>query len=149
MKFHFNLERLLTHRKTIEDLARKDYVEALVHYQEQKTILEGYYQSIEDARKTAFDRQSQGGNQAESLSQIHLFIKGTEIKIERQRKKVREFLEIVEDKQEILRQAAVEYKMIERLKEKKKEEFKLEERKREQKFTDELVTTRFRRDKER
>jgi flagellar FliJ protein len=144
MAFHFKLEKILQHRKNIENLARRDYIEAQAKLNEEKARLESYYKSIDKARESAYGVQSKGGAQtAESLCQIHDFIKGTEILIERQKLKVREEAKIVEDKQEILREASIEYKMIERLKEKKKEEYRLDLRKLEEKKLNDINTIRF------
>jgi flagellar FliJ protein len=144
MAFQFKLEKILLHRKNIENLARKEFLEATNILNSEKTKLENYYQAIEDARASACQTQSKGGVQAaESLCQIHDFIKGTEILIERQRFIIREKVKIVEDKQEILREASIEYKMIERLKEHKKDDYRLNMKKLEEKKLNDLTTTRF------
>lgn len=144
MGFQFKLDKILQHRKNIENLARKDYLEALAKLEEEKSKLENQYISIEKARENSFEIQSKGGiNSAQVLCQIHDFIKGTEILIERQKLKVRENKKIVEDKQELLRETSIEYKMIERLKEKKKEEYRMDMRKLEEKKLDDLNSIRF------
>lgn len=144
MAFQFKLEKILQHRKNLENLARKEYLEALAKLNEEKTKLENYYKSIDSARENAYEIQSKGGtHSSEILCQIHDFIKGTEILIERQRLKIREKAKIVEDKQEILREASIEYKMIERLKERKKEDYRLNMRKLEEKKLNDMTTTRF------
>jgi flagellar FliJ protein len=144
MAFNFKLDKILQHRKNLENLARKDYYEALDVFTEQKKTLENYYTSIDKARENACEVQAKGGVQStEVLCQIHDFIKGTEIYIERQKLKVRESGKIVEDKQEFLREASIEYKMIERLKEKKKEEYHLNKKKLEEKRMNDLNTIRF------
>jgi flagellar FliJ protein len=80
---------------------------------------------------------------SEVLCQINDFIKGTDLIIERQKFKVRESQKIVENKQELLQEASIEYKMMERLREKKKEEYRLDKKKLEEKNLNELNTLRY------
>ncbi len=143
MSFHFGLEKLMNHRKNLQDEASKNYLNSQAEYQKQNQILHQYYMDIETARKNGFEIQLSGGkNSAESLCQINDYIKGTEFKIEQQRQVVRRCLEKVEEMQELLREASIEYKIMEKLKEKKKEEFKEVEKKKEIKELDEMVTSR-------
>jgi flagellar FliJ protein len=144
MAFQFKLEKILQHRKNLENLARKDYLEAIAKHNEEKTKLDNYYKSIDSARENACEIQSKGGtHSAEVLCQIHDFIKGTEILIERQKLVVRNSAKIVEDKQELLREASIEYKMIERLKEKKKNEYRMDMKKLEEKRMNDMNSIRF------
>jgi flagellar FliJ protein len=144
MAFYFKLEKILQHRKNIENLARKDYFTALADLNDEKKKLEDYYSSIDNARENAYSVQSKGGVQAsEVLCQINDFIKGTDLIIERQKFKVRESQKIVENKQELLQEASIEYKMMERLREKKKEEYRLDKKKLEEKNLNELNTLRY------
>ena len=62
-----------------------------------------------------------------------------------QRRKIRELNQIAETKQQALVAAAKEYKILEKLREKKLTEYKDVLKKRELKMVDELVTTRFKR----
>ena len=142
MKFKFSLEKLLQYRRQLEDLAKKDYLEVFATLEEEKAKLKSYYKATDDSRTYAQSLEVRGGRQAEGLVQSHHFIKGTAIKIELQKKNVEKIQLLVEEKLEILRQASIESKMIERLKENKKEEFKKLEKKSEQKFLDEMVTLR-------
>ena len=74
---------------------------------------------------------------------IKEIIKGQDLRIERQTTKVKELEKLVELKQEILRRAAMDVKIMEKLKEKKKNEFLFEMNKQEQKEVDELNVLRF------
>lgn len=143
MKFKFSLEKLLQHRRHLEDMAKKDYLEVLGKLEEEKTKLKNYYEAISGSRNYAHSLEDRGGQQAEGLVQSHIFVKGTEIKIESQKKIIEKCQIIVEEKLEILRQASIESKMMERLKENKKEEFKKVKNKSEQKFLDEMATLRY------
>lgn len=146
MKFKFPFENVLRHRKVLEDLAQKDFQEANSVLNQQIKILEEMKEQVIRARQSAFDRQSGGGFAGASLTQVHEFLKGQDVRIERQQQKVQDFQKGVENLREILRQKAIDYKIIESLKETKKTDFKKEQAVRDQKIADEVATMRFLRD---
>ena len=143
MKFKFSLEKVLSHRKIKEDIAKKEFQE-IVHslYLEQE-LLKTMKELKISARGDAHRRINDGGNQGNHVLQIYDFIKGQDLRIERQTTKVKELEKLVELKQEILRSAAMDVKIKEKLKEKKKNEFLFEMNKQEQKEVDELNVLRF------
>lgn len=143
MKFKFPFENVLKHRKILEDLAQKDFQQALAALNEEIQKLEKMKEDVQRARVTAFERQSHGGSAAPALSQVHEFLKGQDVRIERQQNKVQEYQKGVENLREILRQKALDYKIIERLKDRKKDEFKKAVNDKEQKISDEVGTVRF------
>ncbi len=149
MKFKFPFENVLKHRKILEDLAQRDFQESLAVLNEEIQKLEKMKEEVHQARITAFERQSHGGSAAPALSQVHDFLKGQDVRIERQQNKVQEFQKGVENLREILRQKAIDYKIIESLKDTKRAEFKKESNAKEQKISDEVGTMRFLREQAR
>lgn len=144
MKFKFPFQNVLKYRKTLEDLAQREFQEAMAELNHQKQILSDYQEDIALARENAFERQVQGGNAGPALSQIHDFLKGQDIRIEKQRAKIQDCEKKVEELREILRLKVIDYKIIDELRNKKKEEFRIEQRKLDQKQTDDLNLMRFR-----
>ena len=145
MKFKFSYQQLLEYRKRLEDLAQRDYAVAQKDVDSAVVELERMYQQIDDSRQRARMLEVKGGKQAPSLALIDDFINKHKIRIEMQRKKIREFQYVAETKQQALVIAAKEYKILEKLKEKRLIEYKEILKKRELKNVDELVTTRFKR----
>lgn len=144
MKFKFKLEKVLVHRKILEDLAQKEFQEAQAASNEQKDILERFCKEKSEARKRAFSDQSQTGGQVlEGLKQIHDFIILQDIRIEKQIKVIEEMEKLVEAKREVLRQKAMDTKIIKKLEEKKKAQHLEEERISEQKELDDNSSMRF------
>lgn len=144
MKFKFNLQKVLDYRKTKENLAKKDFREAQFLLNQENEALQKMIQMKADSRTHAFKVQSQGGGSAaQALQQVHDFVIGQDVRIEKQRAKVKEAEKLVEEKQEILRQISIEYKIMDKLKDKKKKEFILEMEKKEQKELDEMSVLRF------
>lgn len=143
MKFKFPLQNVMKHRKVLEDLAQRDYQEANARLNEEEKKLAKLYEAVDLARQFSFKTQVHGGSAGSALSQVDDFLKGQDIRIERQKKVIEEQRKIVEDFQEILRQRAVEYKIIEKYKDRKLDEFKVEKNKKEQKSADDMVSSRY------
>lgn len=145
MKFRFNLEKVMHHRKLEENLAQKAFQECLAKLNTEVAILEDLENSKKNARTFSFETQVQGGKPAEDLKNTYEFLQGQDIRIERQKKKIQYQEQMVEEAREILRKRAMEYKIIEKLKEKKKEQFDHDLEMKLQKEADELTVTRFKR----
>ncbi len=145
MKFKFSYQQLLEYRKRLEELAQRDYLLAQKNVDQAEIELEHMYQQIDDSRQRAGMLEAKGGKQAPSLALIDDFINKHKIRIELQRKKIREFYQVAELKQQALVMAAKEYKILERLREKRLLEHHDILKKRENKSVDELVTTRYKR----
>jgi flagellar FliJ protein len=144
MKFKFPFQSVLNYRKTMENLAQTDFQEASAELALQNQILQKMREDVTEARKGAFSKQTEGGKAAPALGQVDEFIKGQDIRIARQQAKIQECEKRVEELREILRAKAIDYKIIEELRDKKKEEFRIEQGKLEQKQTDDLNMMRYR-----
>lgn len=143
MKFRFALDKLITHRQRLEDLARRDWLAVQSKVDAVKKKIDDMYQQIDDSRKRAGHLSSSGGPQAPALGQIDDFIRLQKIVIEKERLVLREMLVELERVHEIFLEAAKERKTIERLREKRYEAFKLAKKKQELKQVDDMVVTRF------
>ena len=143
MKFKFPLQKVMEHRKVLEDLAQKDFQDALaVLIQEQKL-----FSTLQDQMRSAYDeifqaQHSKSGQTSGQLKQLSDFIVGQKVRLERQGAKIQEIEKGVESLREILREKAVDYKIIERLKERKKADFNEEMAKIDQKEMDEIAILR-------
>lgn len=144
MKFSFAFDRLLEHKRQLEHMARRNWLEAQAKVDESLRKLEQMYLQIDEARNRSSTLQIQGGQHAGALSQINDFIAGQKIRIERHRLEMRELMSEAERLQEILVEAAKEKKTLDRLRERRLEEYKLRRKKMELKAVDELTVTRFR-----
>jgi flagellar protein FliJ len=147
-KFKFPLEKVLQHRKVLENLAQADFQVALASLNNEIENLEKMDQAVIDAREAAFQKQAGGGKAGPGLTQVHEFLKGQDIRRERQKEKIKECESLVEKLREILRQTAIDYKIIDELKDRKKTEFKVRQQKLEQKQADDMTIMRYRREEE-
>ncbi|UOF00864.1 flagellar export protein FliJ [Bdellovibrio reynosensis] len=148
MKFQFPLQKVLEHRKIKENLAQKDFQEAMTLMNQETDKLDQMEQQKTNAHEQAGLLSQQGGAQGPALSQIHEFLKGQEIRIHRQKQKIQEIEKLVEAKREILRQAAQEYKIMDKMRENKFQEYRLERLAQDQKDMDEQSILRFKSVKE-
>lgn len=148
MKFKFPLQKVLEHRKIKENLAQKDFQEVVTLLNEEQGRLDAMLGQVQNAHQQAGSLSQAGGAQGPALSQIHEFLKGQEVRIQRQRQKVQEIEKLVESKREILRQAALEYKIMEKMRENKFEEYRAERLSNDQKEMDEQSILRFKAVKE-
>jgi flagellar FliJ protein len=144
MKFKFNLDKVLRHRKILEDLAQKEFQEASAELNREVQFLEQLRDAKTEARDRAYSQQSQTGGQVlESLKQIHDFIILQDIRIEKQIQVIAQHEKVVESRREILRQKAIDTKIIRKLEQKKKEQFVEEQYRLEQKEMDDNSNMRF------
>ncbi|MGZ3743256.1 MAG: flagellar export protein FliJ [Pseudobdellovibrionaceae bacterium] len=143
MKFKFSLQKVLENRKIKEDMAQKEFHEALNNLRELQLKLEDLETAVHKAHMKAGTLQSQGGAQGPALSQINEFQKNQKIIIQLQKMKILSQEKVVEGKRELLLQAAVETKTMTKFKEKKLAEYRHEREVDEQKEMDDQNTLRF------
>ncbi len=143
MKFKFPLQKVLEHRKINENIAQKDFQDSMAVLAELKEKLVHLEGLADEARIRSFDVQQGGGMAGPSLQQAHSFLQNQKILIEMQNKKIQQQEAIAEEKRSRLLQAAVETKVIAKLKEKKFAEFKHNLDNEEQKEMDEQSVLRF------
>ncbi len=138
MKFKFHLEKVLGHKKILEDQAKKDFGEISRRLREQEEYLENLLLDIQIAFNNKHKIQTTGGSVTGYLEFFHHYYISQKALIENQRQIVEGLTKILEEKRQYLVQAAREHKTFIMLKEKKKEEFKKETKKREQKRIDDI-----------
>lgn len=148
MKFKFPLQKVLEHRKIRESLVQKDFQDAMFFYNQEQQKLDQMLEQQKNAHLQAGTFSAQGGAMGPALSQIHEFLKGQEVRIQRQQERLQEIEKLVEAKRDILRQAAQEYKIMMRMREKQFEDYKMERTSQDQKDMDEQSILRFKAVKE-
>lgn len=142
MKFQFRLEKVLKYRSVEVDLAQRDFLAAMVHVDRAKAELLKMEQTLNESIESRLQTSKGGGQVVDRLSQVQKFIDGQKIRIRNQAKTVAGFESIAEAKREILKVAVQNERILEKLKERKKEQFRTERKKLEIKSIDDLVTSR-------
>ncbi len=141
MKFKFSFEKLLGHKKVLEDVARRDFVEAQNKLEREVARVNMFRNELDNAYKHRFKTQQSGGLVAAEIKSINEFMDGKKIEIEKQDQIIVGFEKIVEEKRKRLVEAAQDHKTYEKLKEKKHLDFKTMVKKKETKSLDELIVT--------
>ncbi len=142
-KFRFALQNVIKHRQIKEDLAQKDFMDALAILRQEEQKLQNMQQTLTQSFHQEGQHLRLGGAPAPALQQINEFKKLQEIRIRIQKSKVQEAEKIVEDRREILRLSALDTKIIEKYREKKFEDWKHEMKIEEQNEMDEMSILRY------
>lgn len=141
------MQKVLEHRKVQEDLAKTDFQLALAKLNSEIERLQSLIDQKKKARVNSFeleiDLTSPNTLKNSILAESSRFQKLQDVRIEQQKRTIVECEKEVESKREILKNKAIEYKIIEKVKEKKKQQFVDEENRSEQKENDEISILRF------
>lgn len=143
MKFKFPLQKVLEHRKTKEDMVQKEFQDAVNDLNTLVKRLEEMEALAKQAHVQAYEMQMEGGTQGPALTQINEFIRHQKVLVIAQKNRVQQQELVVEQKRELLREAAVETKIITKFKEKKFDEFRKRIEDEDQKEMDEQSILRF------
>lgn len=138
-KFKFPLEKVKRHREQVEQMAQRDFQVAMAELNQEMEVLEKMEEQVQDALKSRLDKTS-----VPALTQVHDFLMGQDIRMDRQKKKIQEVEKRVESLREILRQKAIETKIIKELEQRKLRDFQEELRKKELRNQDDLNLMRHR-----
>lgn len=142
MKFKFSLEKVLRHRNLQVDLARRDYLEAQNNLNSAVNARDEMIAVRENNKTYRSELVAKNGNWQEQVQQINTYLIGQDLRIAKQNESLKLLEKEVESYREILRKALTEAKMMERLKDKKKEEFVKTYNENERKELDEISTLR-------
>ncbi len=145
-KFVFKLEPLLEYRKRMEELFRRDFLEAGRMLEEE----EGKLETLRDAyQKSVYelDRLKEEGGGTTELNLHYNYINSLKHYIEEQKKIVNELRAAYELKRKELVESSKAKKTVELVKERSLESYRVEANRAEQKDTDEIAALRFARNK--
>jgi flagellar export protein FliJ len=150
MKFKYPYENLMKTKKINRDVAFRNFSEARGELEKSEATLEKYDDDIDSSR--VLNEQLVGAKilmreELETMKWTQFFLEGQKIKIERQKVVIQQNQEVVEEKTVLLAEAAKEFKIFEKLKERMREKFKKAEKKRDLKTVDEIVVMRAARSK--
>ncbi len=143
MKFKFTLEKVLRHRNLQVDLARRDFVQAQNNLTDAENIRDNMI--LEKQKNMVYRSELVQSNTSwqDQVQQINVYLSGQDLRIVRQSESLKKLEKEVESYREILLKALTEAKMMERLKEKKKDEFIKTFNDNERKELEEIATLRF------
>lgn len=143
-KFTFKLESLLDYRKRLEESCKTEMNDALERLEKERQRL--------DALETVYVRNSEEINEIKEkgpdvmeLGLYYAYLNGLTERISKQKEVVSELASDFERKREKLLESSKDKKAVEKLRERSLDEFRQKMEKEEQKATDDIVSTRFKR----
>lgn len=142
-RFKFSLQRVLEIRKHKEELLKNELVTLRREHTHEESILREletkHIEQLNEIRK----RQSCPNISSEEMLRYYLYLERLDNDIERQQTKLLELEQKVEAAKERLIKASQERKVLEKLHERKFEEWKWEQEKIEQAFLDEIALSMY------
>lgn len=149
-KFKFGLDKVLGHRKTLENLAQSEYQAALADLKREERTLEAMIRTKNSIFHGIYgDTEYDDANRLNYLKHTHVFLGLHDQRIKAQELRVQEFHRLVESKREILRKCAIESRILEKLKDKHMEDHRVDFEKEQQLLLDELTLLRWPREEDR
>lgn len=143
MAFRFALESVLKHRKRLEEVAQREFAEAQAAVDECLRRIEAMYTRMDEVREEILAAQVDGSvRRIEEVREMESFLGGHKIRVEALRQEARRLLEIAEEKQEALIEAAREKKILAKLREKRMLEYREWLRQMETKELDDITMVR-------
>ncbi|MBF0376031.1 MAG: flagellar export protein FliJ [Desulfamplus sp.] len=138
-KFNFKLQPVLKYREHLENLARQEYVQALMNVKDAEQQIKIMEQALESMANN-IEQETRKGIPAPLFRQYNEYLDSLENDINLKRKENERLEKILAVKQQTLTKKSVEKKVIERLKEKKKSEYVEEFMAEEQKRADDMTS---------
>ena len=138
-KFNFKLQPVLKYRDHLENIAKQEYVQSqmdVIACEEQIKQIEKQYQIMANS----VEHETRKGISAQLFRQYNDYLEALENDIELKRKEHDQLKKVLAVKQQTLTKKSVEKKVIERLKQKKREEYIQEFMAEEQKRADDMTS---------
>lgn len=141
-KFIFKFQPILDLKTQMEDSLKNELGKAIRRLEQEKTILK----SIESERENCineFNKKSSTGIKVEKIKEYTHYISHLKEQINKQKEKVKEAQDNVDNYREQLIKVVQEREMLDKLKEKKLQEYMKEQLQLEQKINDEIVSFKY------
>ena len=142
MKFKFSLEKLLNQRNIQVNLDRRNFIEKQNEHNAEVEKLNDMINLKSEVIANRHRQVAQSQSWQNDVEQLNFFLNGQDLRIASQNKRLKQIEKEVEFLRQILLKALTEARMVEKLKEKKKEAFVKEALAEEQKELDEIVSMR-------
>ncbi len=138
-KFLFKLQPLLKYRQYLEHIAKQETAKAYGDVKECERAIE-YFKKIYSDKADELDKKASLGISAMDFRYIRDYLDSIENDIKAETSRLIQFKTILLDRQKKLTEKSIDKKVIERLKQKKENDYMDEFRKYEQKEADEIAS---------
>ena len=147
-QFEFKLQKVMETTKTREELKKRELAKALVVFAQNESLLEAMLDRLEEQIEEYNTRKLKPSMTASDLINFSHYTEKLLTDIQHQKKTIEDLAEKVRQHREKLIEITKDKKILERLKERRYEEYRKKLRSMEQKFMDELSVRAYQNDKE-
>lgn len=141
-KFIYKLQSLLNLKMQMEDSLKNELGKAVQKLEDEKKILVGIESDLEGSILQIYSKSSKG-MRVEELKEYNYYISFLRERIESQKENINHAQNIVDTYREKLIKVVQERKMLDKLKQKKFQDYLAEQQKEDQKQNDEIVSYKF------
>ena len=138
-KFRFGLDSVLSYRQQVLEGRQNEYGKAMRRVQEQRMRLEAVQQRYQETNQQFREEAAAGISIADAMG-FEVGLRALEREIARETKALRDLEAEAEKRRIQMLQAHQDVAMLEKLKEKKQEDYRKAEQKQDELFIDELVS---------
>ena len=147
-QFEFRLQKVMETTKTREELKKRELAKALVVLAQNESLLESMFERLEEQIEEYNTRKLKPSMTASDLMNFSHYTEKLLDDIQHQKRTIENLAEKVRQHREKLIEITKDKKILERLKEKRYEEYRKKLRSMEQKFIDELSVRAYQNGKE-
>ncbi|MCB0341030.1 MAG: flagellar export protein FliJ [Pseudobdellovibrionaceae bacterium] len=142
MAFHFPLETLLKHRKRQMEMAQREFEIAQHQLNQCLQEIDNIHRQILESRQLIAYAESQKTTDTRSVDQLFEFIEGSKIRMKIKQNEARNLMEVADNKRRVFQEKATDHKSLERLKDRRKSEYKVQVKKKENQTMDDMNVMR-------
>lgn len=139
-KFKFALDTVLSYKQQVLDALEAEHAAAMAKVHEQEKVLDAVWQEYRDCNAEYREKKSQGLSITEAMI-YESSLRSGELHIQRETKKLEKLQEEAEKKREEMVEAKIDTSSLEKLKDKKLEQYRKDEQKDQELLVDEFISS--------
>ena len=139
-KFKFALDTVLSYKQQVLDALEAEHAAAMAKVHEQEKVLDAVWQEYRDCNAEYREKKAQGLSITEAMI-YESSLRSGELHIQRETKKLEKLQEEAEKKREEMVEAKIDTSSLEKLKDKKLEQYRKDEQKNEELLVDEFISS--------
>lgn len=139
-KFKFALDTVLSYKQQVLDALEAEHAAAMAKVHEQEKVLDAVWQEYRDCNAEYREKKAQGLSITEAMI-YESSLRSGELHIQRETKKLERLQEEAEKKREEMVEAKIDTSSLEKLKDKKLEQYRKDEQKDQELLVDEFISS--------
>ena len=139
-KFKFALDTVLSYKQQVLDALEAEHAAAMAKVHEQEKVLDAVWQEYRDCNTQYREKKAEGLSITEAMI-YESSLRSGELHIQRETKKLEKLQEEAEKKREEMVEAKIDTSSLEKLKDKKLEQYRKDEQKDQELLVDEFISS--------